>query len=341
MASWKKVVVSGSAANFLTLQVDNLTSGQVVIGGGASTLTTTAINGTGNILATSGATNVSISGSFTGSFRGDGSGLTGVTATATFPTTPKTDISGSDQFYINDGANKYVTYASLLNNLTGSNITVSGKTLALSSNVSGLTSVNATSFTGSSFTGSFSGSFSGDGRSLTNITSSFIGSSAITSNIDNYVLTATGGGTINGEANLTFNGSLLSVTGDVVVSNNLTVNGTTTFINTTNTYIKDQLLLLSSGSTSLNDGGIVIAYSGSGVGSALFLESTTTGPYGRWAVAYEISGSATTIAADEYVTTVKISPSSAPSSAPTWGSASNGSGNMWIKNDTGDIYIYA
>ena len=49
MAEWKKVIVSGSTANLAALQVDNLTSGQVVIGGGASNLSTTAINGTRNI----------------------------------------------------------------------------------------------------------------------------------------------------------------------------------------------------------------------------------------------------------------------------------------------------
>lgn len=81
MAEWKKVIVSGSTANLSALQVDNLTSGQVVIGGGASNLSTTAINGTGTIVATTGATGLSHSGSFSGSFQGDGSGLTGVTAT--------------------------------------------------------------------------------------------------------------------------------------------------------------------------------------------------------------------------------------------------------------------
>lgn len=81
MATWKKVVVSGSAAELASLKVDNLTSGQVVIGGGsAGNLSTTAINGTGNIVATTGATGLSHSGSFSGSFQGDGSGLTGVTA---------------------------------------------------------------------------------------------------------------------------------------------------------------------------------------------------------------------------------------------------------------------
>ena len=57
MASWKKVIVSGSTANLAALQVDNLTSGSVVIGGGAvSNLTVRTINGNGNILATTGAT---------------------------------------------------------------------------------------------------------------------------------------------------------------------------------------------------------------------------------------------------------------------------------------------
>lgn len=81
MAEWKKVIVSGSSANLAALQVDNLTSGEVVIGGGTSNLSTTAVNGTGTIVATTGATGVSMTGSFTGSFVGDGSGLTGLVTT--------------------------------------------------------------------------------------------------------------------------------------------------------------------------------------------------------------------------------------------------------------------
>ena len=94
MATWKKVIVSGSNANIASLQVDNLTLGQVVIGGGSgSILSTTAINGTGNIVATTGATNVVMTGSFTGSFTGNGTGLTGVTATAIFPTSAVTNLT--------------------------------------------------------------------------------------------------------------------------------------------------------------------------------------------------------------------------------------------------------
>jgi len=79
MANWKKVLVSGSAAELASLHVDNLSSG--VVTGASGNLTTTAINGSGSILATTGATSVSMSGSFSGSFQGDGSQLTGIATT--------------------------------------------------------------------------------------------------------------------------------------------------------------------------------------------------------------------------------------------------------------------
>ena len=79
MAEWKKVIVSGSSANLASLQVDDLITG-VVTGSSNGTLGIQAINGTGNIVATTGATGVEMTGSFTGSFFGDGSGLTNITA---------------------------------------------------------------------------------------------------------------------------------------------------------------------------------------------------------------------------------------------------------------------
>lgn len=81
MASWKKIIVSGSSAELANLSIDSLSSG--VVTGAAGNLTTTAINGTGNIVATDAAslTNLVATGSFTGSFAGDGSGLTGIPST--------------------------------------------------------------------------------------------------------------------------------------------------------------------------------------------------------------------------------------------------------------------
>lgn len=81
MAEWKKVVVSGSSANLANVQVDSLSSG--VVTGAGGNLTTTAINGTGNIVATTAASGLIHSGSFSGSFEGDGSGITGLTTDGT------------------------------------------------------------------------------------------------------------------------------------------------------------------------------------------------------------------------------------------------------------------
>jgi hypothetical protein len=131
MATWKKVIVSGSAAELSQLNVG--TNQQITTAQGTTFLT----------------------GSFTGSFTGNGAGLTGVTATAIFPTTAKTDLSSTDQFYINDGANKYITYGNLLTDLAGTNLVVeSSDSLALAAQIA-VTGVTA------SFTGSLTGALIG------------------------------------------------------------------------------------------------------------------------------------------------------------------------------------
>jgi hypothetical protein len=85
MPTWKKVIVSGSAAELSQL---NVGANQQI---GATQATTF------------------LSGSFTGSFTGNGAGLTGVTATAVFPTTLLTPLLSTHQVFVNDGVNKYAT----------------------------------------------------------------------------------------------------------------------------------------------------------------------------------------------------------------------------------------
>lgn len=122
MATWKKVIVSGSAAELSSLSltsaltvpnggtgVATLTSASVLIGNGTGTVTFKAVNGNGNIVGTTNASGLEHSGSFSGSFQGNGSLLTGVTATAIFPTVQLTPITSTAQLFANDGANKYVT----------------------------------------------------------------------------------------------------------------------------------------------------------------------------------------------------------------------------------------
>ncbi len=121
MATWKKVIVSGSSANLANVQVDGLTQDQVVIGGGSGNLTTTAVNGTGNIVATTNATGLVHSGSFSGSFEGDGSGLTGVVAQAA---NALTDGAGILDFSY-DGSTAGVSVSVDSGSLAGNGLTTS------------------------------------------------------------------------------------------------------------------------------------------------------------------------------------------------------------------------
>jgi hypothetical protein len=482
MPTWKKVIVSGSNANLTSLQVDNLTSGQVVIGGGsAGNLTTTAINGTGNIVATTGATglvasgsfsgsfqgnfvgttnlpdltqgtgitaftydgattatiavsgastlstnniskwtgtafanssltdngttitgttsiqltgaNSNLSGSFSGSFFGNGAGLTGVTAA--FPTTAKTDLATTDQFFINDGANKFVTYGNLVTDLAGSgqgtsNLTTTdtGDSLALTSQIT-VTGVTASLFgtaswatntvnalTSSRFTVTDTTTGTGpyyvvftdgttgaqlprvDSAALTfnattntlTVTSSFAVSSSfalssslantvssiannVTNNTNNNILTATGGGSINGESNLTFDGTTLTITGNEVISGNLTVLGTASFQNTTNLEVADRFILLASGSNTAGDGGILVQQGTQNVGELFGFDSGAT----RWAFTSSFSGNSSAFTPDAFVAAAIIGAGTTPTSAPARYQVG---GNIFIGTDEA-IWIYS
>jgi len=138
------------------------------------------------------------------------------------------------------------------------------------------------------------------------------------------------------------------VTGDsffydnLTVQGNITVNGTASFINTENVLVKDKFILIASGSSTLTDAGIIAAYNANMTGSAFYLSAASTGTYGRWAVAYGAGESTISLTADEFVNTTKINASN-PNDAtpPTWGSTTNGLGNMWVNSTTSDIFIWA
>jgi hypothetical protein len=454
MATWKKVIVSGSVAELATVSA----SIGLIVGSNQQITTTQATT--------------FLTGSFTGSFKGDGTNLTGVTATAIFPTSAVSNITSTDKFFISQSSNQYITYGDLLTDLAGTNLVVEGTdSLSLASQIV-VTGVTA------SFTGSLVGALTGTASLATNATnvaitdtttgtgpyyiaftdgttgnravrvdssaltfnattntltvtssyaiqaltasyalnipatasyasqalsssyastasyvvtaqtasyvlqavsasfastasyvvlaqtasyvvtaqtasyvlnavsssfgatSSFI-ANAVTNNTNNYILTATGGGNINGEGNLTFDGTLLTVNGNTTITGDLTVAGTASFTNTDNLSIKDKFILINSGSTVLADSGWITQYNAAGSGSAFYLEATSTGTYGRFAVAYDAIGTSTAIVPDEYVVTARVSASAAIPANPTWGGSGNGSGNMFINSLTGDIYIYS
>ena len=128
MAEWKKVVVSGSDISQLNNDANYIADGD---------------------------SNVSISGSFSGSFFGDGSGLSGVAAS--FPLTTAT-ANDTLKYFVNDGASKYITGTTLSNYVYGKvsgDLTIANGGVATlkSGIVSGssqivLQSANKTGFTG-------------------------------------------------------------------------------------------------------------------------------------------------------------------------------------------------
>jgi hypothetical protein len=166
----------------------------------------------------------------------------------------------------------------------------------------------------------------------------------ITNNTDNRILTATGGGTINGETNLTFNGSTLALTGDQTVSGNvtvegdLTVNGTTTTLNTQNLFVEDKFVLLASGSVTATDGGIVIAASASGTGYGFGYDASAD----RWALEDNLhaTGSSFSATPTSYIVSAQSS-TSAPAADPAYGGSTTGWGNIHVDTNTGEIFIYS
>ena len=107
MAEWKKIIVSGSEAHLLNVTASNLTNDNLVVAGTGGKLESsgitwdgTSLAGITNITNSGGVGNSHITGSFTGSFVGDGSSLTGVSGE--FPSTALNGTSlAATKFFVN------------------------------------------------------------------------------------------------------------------------------------------------------------------------------------------------------------------------------------------------
>ena len=208
------------------------------------------------------------------------------------------------------------------------NLTSSAATLEVAGNISG----SATS------TGSFgrveATKLVGDGSGITGLTSAAI--SSYTNNGNNRIITSVNSSTVNGEANLTFDGSTLDVTGDLTLSGDLTVNGTTTTIATTNLQIQDAFGFFATGSAGTNVDAGIIVQSGSFIdsGSALYHDISSE----RWSVGKGVASTATNVPDSKwggFVATVYTASASPVGSSPKYGV-----GEIHVDDD-GEIYIYS
>jgi len=131
-------------------------------------------------------------------------------------------------------------------------------------------------------------------------------------------------------------GGLLSVTGDVVISHNLTVQGTASFQNSENLLIKDRFILLASGSTSAGDGGIVIQQVDQDYGDAFAYDGLSSL---RWGVTSSFHASGSGFTPDAFMSTVVIG-ANASDTKDTVVSRYTAKGNIFVSSSQ-DIYIYS
>jgi hypothetical protein len=399
MATWKKIITSGSAAELSSLTLD--TALPVAQGGiGAKALTDKAVlisqdSGTdavGSLALTTngsiivGGTNgpaVEAAGDVAGTgldaSTGDGTLAINVAAAQTSITSIINSSLGkigtaADQEYITFGtSNEVNTFVNDTERLSVSatGIEVTGVVTATGNISSSITS-----------TGSF-GRLEGDGSGLTGIIRDIddldaLGGTGLHQTQDKFLFSDNGTeksitfsnledaifGNVSGDATIAAGGALslannsvgnaemadnaignselkqddditlqsLTTTNNVVVGGDLTVNGTTTTIATTNTKVEDQFMFLGTGSAGTNKDIGIIAQSGSTdlSGSALYHDTDSE----RWSVGKNVGQDVQAITPTSFVTTVKtdtVNPSSE--------SGSYGAGEMHVNTSTGEIWI--
>jgi hypothetical protein len=222
MAEWKKVIVSGSAAVLSQLNV-----------------------GTNQQITNSAATTY-LSGSFSGSFQGNGSGLTGVI----IPGAVSSSVLAAG---LSQGTTTLTT-----NGVSSGEITAAGLGTAGTPTFAGLTiSTNAVAINNT------------NGIITNAATFPIANSTATTVNL--------GGGAT--AINIGSSTGITIINHDARVKGALYVDGPITAISSSNLFVADQFILLASGSTTNTDGGIIIDRgSYAGLNIAYGFDSTT----GRW-----------------------------------------------------------
>lgn len=264
MAQWKKVLVSGSNAHVTSLTSSILTNDNLVIAGVGGRIESSGLTYNGTKLNLTAA--AVISGSiFSGSFVGNGAGLTGLVSALTIV----------DEF-AGTGTVSLKTQNLTVTGGEGIDTAISGQTLTISGEEATTVNKGIAAYNSNHF------SVSEGYVSLVNSGSGAVLSILGTSN----EITAS---RTNGTVTIGLPDNVI-VTGDLTVGGDLAVSGDLTYINTTNLLVKDPFILVNSGSIN-TDSGIVFGGS-TGIansGSALFWDVSYNSNDGRLAVANNIS----------------------------------------------------
>lgn len=253
MADWKKLVVSGSNISQLNNDSQYLTAATA-----ANAFATASHNGV-DLLADSSAGTLAFA-------SGSGQGLT-ISASAANDT-------------LTFGLSAVPNYS-----LANSSIIIGGTTINLGGTA---TTIDGLTLTGVEGSGSFSGSFQGDGSGLTGIASNLAisgstgtGSVALKTQALSIVGTSLEVETsVSGQTVTIGLPSDVTIGNDLTVTGNLFVNGTTTQVNTTELLVEDKFILLASGSATAGDGGIIIDRGSDAGGNVAYGFDAATGRWG-------------------------------------------------------------
>lgn len=190
----------------------------------------------------------------------------------------------------------------------------------------------------------FSGSFVGDGSSLTGVASTLnfsgsFGSGSV--NLSSSVFIISGS---NNQIQTTASGNTLTIKladnvtipNNLIVTNNLTVQGTASFQQTTNLEVADRFVLFASGSNIAGDGGIVVQQGIQNVGELFGYENSVN----RWGFTSSFNAAGPSFTAAAFVTTTEVG-TAAPTAAPVYGGSTNGLGNIYVRSTTEEIFIYS
>jgi hypothetical protein len=237
-----------------------------------------------------------------------------------------------------DVAGSGLTSTSGVLSLTNDSITIGDATVALG----GSTTLAATGFN----SGSFSGSFEGDGSGLTGIAS--------TLNIDSdtggpstvdlltQTLDIAGGTNINtvvGAQTITVNlDDNISVT-DATVTGDLTVLGTASFQHETNLEVADRFILLASGSSATGDGGIIIQQATQDVGEVFGFDGIAGTE--RWGIGQAQNAASSSFTPEAFMAAVSTGNADSDSTIDALVDARyQAKGNLFIGDDQ-DIWIWS
>jgi hypothetical protein len=323
------VAISGAAA----LSTNNITrwSGAAFVNS-SLTDTGTIVSGTSSIQLTG--ANSALTGSFTGSFTGI-TNLPDLTAGAGISTftydgaaTANVAVSGASAL-VSNRLTRWSGTAFITSSLSDTGTVVSG---ASSLQLTGASSA---------LTGSFTGSFRGDGSGLTGLVNTLrITGSTGTGQVD----LQTQGLQVNGTANEieTFaSGNTITIGlpndvtigQDLVVNRNLVVLGTASFQSTSNLDVADRFIRLASGSNAAGDGGIAVQQSGSLNSEVFGFDSGLT----RWGVTSSFDATQNAFTPNAFMALSLVGASADPTAVAARYQVN---GNIFIGTDEG-IWIYS